>query len=393
MKKLKVFETFAGIGAQHKALSNIFNNKTIIDKFKLNKKTFEIVGTSEWYIEAIIAYDAIHHGNQSLYIEETNFNMKDMLTFIKKFSLSKDSKDLYEFSKIEKLPENKIKQLYIALKRNKNYGSIVDIKAKDLPFIDLLTYSFPCTDISNAGQGKGLSKCNQNGSCSTRSGLLWEIERILLEMKELNRLPKFLLMENVKALLSEKHYKDWLEFEKVLESLGYRNSMIVLNAQDFGIPQTRERIFCVSELNGKTNINIRNWNRFNSNLGDFLDIDEIKYQKEYEECIPNNTPSRIKTFDLNTKLTKDSKFVNTITTKQDRSPNAGNFYYDNNLDGKAKFRFITPRECLMLMGFDKEDYDKLKEINMKNEEIYKQTGNSIVVQKLEAIFIEILSKF
>ena len=82
--------------------------------------------------------------------------------------------------------QSEIENLYLANVRSKNYGSITEIKGKDLPEMDLLVYSFPCQDLSTGGKTLGMSK----GS-GTRSGLLWEIERILKELKEINKLPKY----------------------------------------------------------------------------------------------------------------------------------------------------------------------------------------------------------
>ena len=119
-----------------------------------------------------------------------------------------------------------------------NMGDITKIDVDDVPDHDLFTYSFPCQDISVAGKGKGFSK-----DSGTRSGLLWESERIIKAKK-----PKYLLMENVKNLISEKFMPGFAEWILVLEELGYSNYYEVLNAKDFGIPQNRERVFMVSIL-------------------------------------------------------------------------------------------------------------------------------------------------
>lgn len=119
-----------------------------------------------------------------------------------------------------------------------NYGDISNIEWESVPDFDFLTYSFPCTDISTAGQQKGLAE----GS-GTRSSLLWECRKAI-EAKR----PKYLLMENVKNLVSKKftpYMKEWLRF---LEGQGYSNYTKVLNAKDFGVPQNRERVFMVSIL-------------------------------------------------------------------------------------------------------------------------------------------------
>jgi DNA (cytosine-5)-methyltransferase 1 len=388
-KTIKLFETFAGLGAQHKALTNISKRMKQHNKETLN---IEEIGISEWYIDAILSYDLIHNGNYSLFKEPIPSD-EEILKYIETFTLSKDSKNPTSFDRIKKYKKEYLKNLYIALKRTKNYGSILSIKGEHLPQIDLFTYSFPCQDISNAGKGQGINKEKQL-ECQTRSGLLWEIERILLELKELNRLPKFLLMENVKALLQVKHYQDWLVYERFLESIGYKNTTVVLNGIDFGIPQKRERVFCISELNGTNPFIIKKQDRqkiLNGKIGEFLGIDNKKYKEEYLSCVPNNTPSRLKIFEKEKKINYNSDFVFTITTKQDRSPNAGIVPYPTEDDKKSNFRYLTPRECIQLMGFESKDYEKIKDYISQNE-IYKLAGNSIIVQQLEAIFEEIIER-
>ena len=112
-------------------------------------------------------------------------------------------------------------------------SDITKITAKDLGIVDtdqycyLLTYSFPCQDLSLAGKGKGMAKGD-----NTRSGLLWEVERLLNECEEL---PQILLMENVTQVHGTKnkeHFEAWIHF---LESKGYSNYWEDLNAKNFGI--------------------------------------------------------------------------------------------------------------------------------------------------------------
>lgn len=120
-----------------------------------------------------------------------------------------------------------------------NFGDIS--KIEKLPYCDLLTYSFPCQDLSIAGHQKGINK-------DTRSGLLLEVERLLLKAKENRTLPKYLLLENVKNLVGKKFIKDFERWLNFLNSLGYYSNWEVLNAKDYGIPQNRERVFVVSSL-------------------------------------------------------------------------------------------------------------------------------------------------
>ncbi len=119
-----------------------------------------------------------------------------------------------------------------------NLGDISLVDPNDVPEHDLFTYSFPCQDISIAGKQKGFEKGGE-----TRSGLLWECEKVIRVKK-----PKYLLMENVKNLVSKKFMTGFEEWLRALEDMGYTNYWQVLNAKDYGIPQNRERVFCVSIL-------------------------------------------------------------------------------------------------------------------------------------------------
>lgn len=130
---------------------------------------------------------------------------------------------------------------------------IRDVHGKDLAIRErerycyILTYSFPCTDLSVAGKMKGMSKADWKKGESTRSGLLWEVERILKELPK-EELPDVLLMENVPQVHSEQNANDFIAWQDFLISLGYFNFIKDMNAKDYGIPQNRERCFMVSIL-------------------------------------------------------------------------------------------------------------------------------------------------
>ena len=126
--------------------------------------------------------------------------------------------------------------------KDKNFGSITDINWDEIPDFDLFTYSFPCQDISNAGKQKGFIE----GSGS-RSSLLWECRRAI-EAKR----PRFLLMENVKALVQKKFMPEFQGWIDTLADLGYASFWQALNAKNFGTPQNRERVFMVSILGDAT---------------------------------------------------------------------------------------------------------------------------------------------
>ena len=122
----------------------------------------------------------------------------------------------------------------------------LEVKDKD-KYCYLMTYSFPCTDLSVAGKMKGMSKADWENGNSTRSGLLWEVERILKECTK-DELPQILLMENVPQVHAEQNMADFEAWLAFLRSKGYHNHWQDLNAKDYGIPQNRDRCFCVSIL-------------------------------------------------------------------------------------------------------------------------------------------------
>lgn len=117
-----------------------------------------------------------------------------------------------------------------------NYGDISKIDWSQVPDFDLFTYSSPCQDFSNAGLQKG----GEEGS-GTRSSLLWECRKAIVVKR-----PKYLMLENVKALTSKKFLPLFNRWIKSLEDYGYYNNWQVLNAKDYGVPQNRERVFLIS---------------------------------------------------------------------------------------------------------------------------------------------------
>ena len=169
----------------------------------------------------------------------------------------------------------------------------VDLAVEDTEhFTYLLTYSFPCTDLSVAGKQMGMSK----GS-GTRSGLLWEVERILTEIRDSGgELPQILFMENVPQVHSQDNMPDFRKWLDFLESLGYVNYWQDLNAKNYGVAQNRERCFMFSFL-GEYNYHFPNPIPLDKRLKDYLesDVDEKYYinnekaQKLIQTLIDNGT--------------------------------------------------------------------------------------------------------
>ena len=154
----------------------------------------------------------------------------------------------------------------------KNYGDISKINPDDLPDFDLFVYGFPCQDISTAGLQKGFKKGSE-----TRSSLLWECEKIINEKR-----PKYLLMENVKALTFKKNMPGFEMWLKILEELGYTNYWKILNAKDYGVPQNRERVFCISIHGDHDKYEFPEGEKLTKRLRDVLEeeVDEKYYLKK-----------------------------------------------------------------------------------------------------------------
>ena len=294
----------------------------------------------------------------------------------------------------------------------KNFGDIT--KINKLPYCDLLTYSFPCQDLSIAGHQKGINK-------DTRSGLLLEVERLLLKAKENGTLPRYLLLENVKNLVGKKFIKDFERWLSFLNSLGYYSNWEVLNAKDYGIPQNRERVFVVSSLEN-IHYNFPKQVELKSKMKDLLEekVDDKYYLSEkYLKCFSDMknrngftrgerfNPRKLEecntAFAITTRagqratdnfiiqkghgFNKGGIKENTVPALTKSSWQENNFLSDN-----MRIRKLTPLECWRLMGFSDNDYYAAKSVGTSNAQLYKQAGNSIVVTVLEAIFRNLFFK-
>ena len=293
-----------------------------------------------------------------------------------------------------------------------NFGDIS--KIEELPYCDLLTYSFPCTDLSVAGQQKGISK-------GTRSGLLLEVERLLLKAKENGTLPKYLLLENVKNLVGKKFIKDFERWLSFLNSLGYYSNWEVLNAKDYGIPQNRERVFVVSSLENihyvfpkKQELKIKMKDLLEEHVPEKYYLSE-NYIKNFSDMTNRNGFVRGEKF--NPRELKECNVAFAITTRagdrvtdnfiiqKNHGFNKGGIkenivptmtsssWQENNfLKEENGIRKLTPLETWRLMGFSDNDYYAAKSVGTSNAQLYKQAGNSIVVTVLEAIFRQLFLK-
>lgn len=358
MSKLKLLSLFSGIGAFEKALSRL-------------KVNYEIVGFSEIDKWAITSYCAIHNVDKNL-----------------------------------------------------NLGDVSKINVEDIPNCDLITYGFPCTDTSVAGKQKGII----HGK--TRSGLLYDALRIINTKK-----PKYAIAENVKNLVGKRFKDDFNNLLKELSDMGYNSYWKVLNAKDYGIPQNRERVFIISirkdvdngkfefpepfdnglrlkdllegEVDDKYYISDENINNALYKLGNELPHQEISY------CIDANY-SKDTTLDsfINKKRRqliqrlKRKEFSNSVRIggrgSLDRHQWDLVVEENNNILDQHEIRRLIPLECYRLMGFDDEDYWIARTAleqqyyngkDKSDSQMYKQAGNSIVVDVLECIFKDLFKDY
>ncbi len=410
-----IVELFSGIGSQAKALINL-------------GQEISTQATCEWDIHAIIAYDLIHTSGD-IPLEIRDMNKDELLARLRKYTFSNSGKEPLAYDSLKTYSWQTLQRIYTSIKRNNNFVDISSLQGEDLPEdIDIMTYSFPCQDLSNVGAFHGYNKGIDKGSGS-RSSLLWQVGRILTEMNSAGKkLPRFLLMENVPTLLSQRHFANFSIWINDLRKLGYVSHYYELNASDFGLPQNRPRLLMISVFVGNdSNLTefVLDYFRYttadkivddykkshyyqNYSISDLLRIhyEDKKLFDEAVECTPSNTVSRQKIWEDNPQLVLPDNRINnaysvirTITTKQDRNPNSGNLYFDSKVEGKSKFRYLTPRECLLFMGFTDKDYEVLANNNLEfhkgdavfaRDKIIRMAGNSIPVKLLEGIFLQIL---
>lgn len=231
-KPIRLIELFAGYGSQSLAL-------------KYLGVPFEHHKIAEWTIKSTQAYKDLHFENDNTnYSEE--FTVEYLIDYLFNKGVSQNYSEPMTKEQIKRLGEEKIRTAYNNIIATHNLVSVCNVKGKDLEIVDthkycyIMTYSFPCQDLSSAGLGKGMAK----GS-GTRSGLLWEVERLLDECEEL---PQVLLMENVPEVIGTNNIEHFAKWQEKLESLGYKNKWECLNSKDFEIPQNRDRCFMISIL-------------------------------------------------------------------------------------------------------------------------------------------------
>lgn len=220
----------------------------------------------------------------------------------------------------------------------------------------------------------------------TRSSLMYETIRIVEKLK-----PKYVIWENVKNLLSKKHVHNFNAYLETMKQLGYTNYYQVLNAKNYGIPQNRERVFTVSirsDINTsfvfpeKQPLKLKLRDMLEDEVGEkyYLVDNYLEFTNFY--TIPRGSDGKLINGSYN-RVWKKEKHCGSINLTKIQE--IGEKDYINNL----RIRKLTPLEVWRLMGFDDSDFEKASQVN-SNTQLYKQAGNSIVVNVLMAIFKELI---
>ena len=417
-KPIRLIEFFAGYGSQALAL-------------KYLGVKFEHWRICEWAVKSIQAYKDIHCFYDETYPPILESQTKEeMVDYLYKKGISSNYNEPMTKQQIERLSEDNLRTIYNNIKATHNLVNIQQVKGKDLEIVDkdkydyILTYSFPCQDLSLAGKGKGMS------DTSTRSGMLWEVERILKELKETDSLPQVLLMENVPQVHSVDNTPDFNKWQIELTKLGYKNYWEDLIATDYGIPQTRNRCFMVSIL-GDYNYSFPKKQELKLKLKDMLEnnVDEKYFISD--KMLQGMINTNFNSYKLESRLQDLDGAVDTLTTAtRSRCPhaipikNATKKGYLEATDGDGvdissrmehhrgtvqkgktqtlttqcdvgvvskdlRIRKLTPREAFRLMGVKDEDFEKCAK-NQSDSSLFHLAGDSIVVNVLMAIFKEMI---
>ena len=298
-----------------------------------------------------------------------------------------------------------------------NLGDIT--KVEHLPDqCDLLTYSFPCQDLSVAGAGRGMAE----GS-GTRSSLLWEVGRLLIDAVQRGTEPDVLVMENVPAILFKKNKPEFDRWLATLQAMGYTSSFAILNAKDYGVPQNRARCFCVSMKGGRKltfpepcpdGRVLKDVLEADPDPSLFLSAERIAaYERHADRHSNDGLGWEPRTGDDVSRVitTNPDRQGGTFIIVSGRIPLKGwhdlscRIYADEGIspticartgggiiprieveEPELRIRLLSPRECWRLQGFPDKAFDAAKSTGAAKTTLYKQAGNSIAVPCLKAIF-------
>jgi DNA (cytosine-5)-methyltransferase 1 len=359
MKKINVATVFSGIGAPEQALKKL--------GFKLN---------------IIFACD-----NGEIEIKETAEEIKEKIKNMTNNKANKYVKDLYKKTK----KTNYVKKSYFANYKISESNWYDDIRFlngdKYKNKVDILIGGSPCQSFSIIGKRAGLE--------DTRGTLFYDYARLIQQVE-----PKVFIYENVPGMLTHDHGNTWDVIYSVFDSLGYKIYKDILNAKDYGIPQERKRLFVIGFRDKSINFEFPKPIKLEKTMNDYLEDEvEVRHylgQKGFEFVTNPKYKNRarvnsqvIQTEKANQQFNWNGDFVfesiENINLKENSSEILKRAYVSNWNNMTGVIRQLSYRECLRLMGFP----DSYK-IVVPNVPAYRQAGNSIVVNVLEAILNEII---
>lgn len=309
-KPIRLIELFAGYGSQSLAL----------DYLGADYESFRIC---EWAVNSILAYKELHFPDDK---KDYSKNLSDDVVKqqLLDYGISADYNKPMTKEQISRKSGEWARKVYNAIKATHNLVDVSKVTGKSLTMRErervqvMLTYSFPCQDLSLAGKLGGMKE----GS-GTRSSMIWEVGRILTELKEEKQLPDVLLMENVPQVCGEKNKEDFNKWLNFLENLGYQSYYKILSATDYGIPQTRRRCFVVSLL-GEYYYDFPGGFPLQLKLKDMLEdeVDEKYYlSKKMIDYISETGTKNFSNNDCKINL----NIARTLTTEQDKRAGTTNY--------------------------------------------------------------------
>ena len=327
-KKVRLYQFFAGIGSQALALK------------KLGVE-FEDYKIAEWAVPSIKAYNSIHTKDFTDYSKSKT--REEMVKVVKNVSLDYD-KPISE-KQLNSKSDEWVREVYNNIIATHNLVNVMEVSGKDLEidtnYTNIIFYSFPCQDLSKAGLRAGLKKDG-----GTRSGLLWEIERIINELTERERESCVLICENVPDLVGTNFVKDFSNWVMALEKLGFSSYDEILNSKDYCVPQNRKRVFMVS-LPGKYHYVFPRKIKLKYRLNDFLQesADEKYYlsQKQIEDVSNWNAFEKpLENMERNEKLgyspmitTRSCEYAAGMILTQDKIVKIGSYLPNSHCSGQV----------------------------------------------------------
>lgn len=389
MEKLTVNTFFSGIGCQERG----FEDSGVFD--------IEVRSTSDIAKDSTLSYAAMHKGLTPENVKDYTTTAEEMADYLTKIDLGYDPvKDKhYDWKRLTKTTRgvDTLSKYYAASKLAHNLGNISNITS--LPKADLWFCSFPCTDISQAGQMRGLSK-----DSGTRSSLLWENIRLLKESINRNETPKYLMIENVKNLVSSKFIDDFNTLLDVLSELGYNSYWAVLDGKTCGVPQSRPRVFVVSIRKDVDTHKFEFPTKFECQyaIKDMLEptVDEKYYlspmvqdrfvlnDPTFTKSVIGTTAPEFRTIGQRDIVYQQDGIMGALVATDYKQPKQ---ILDTPTE-KAKIsirdvrvRKITPKEAAKFMGFTFEDCEKAQNMGVSDGKLYEQFGNGIITNCVKLI--------